>query len=196
MFFLQLSENEYCISCAPSKHEAKLHVINEYFFPDDLFHHSLNSSQDMIKEFKTSVVTSYQSITSPFLDIDNKTIFSVRWDGTIPYHVICKVSDQLYTSITGSLQHFINYSRGSHRFAIFHLDNSFRHHFDSYVYGRANGSVRSQVLRIPREFFIQKTLILLFPSNFLGLAVNGDVTLVIFDTFVNNHILLVTSLLL
>ena len=53
--------------------------------------------------------------------------------------------------------------------------------------------VSSQVLRIPRKFFIQKPLIVLFPSNFLGLVVKREVTLVIFDTFVTNHILVVFS---
>ena len=72
---------------------AKLHVINEYYFPDELFHHSLNSFQDMIKEFKTFVVTSYQSITFPFIDVDDKTVFPVRSDGTVSYHVICKAND-------------------------------------------------------------------------------------------------------
>ena len=93
MFFLQLSEDEYCISCAPTRHEAKLHVIDEYPFPDDLFHHSLNSFHDMIKGFKTFVVTFYQSITFPFVDIVDKAIFPVRSDGTICYHVISKVTN-------------------------------------------------------------------------------------------------------
>ena len=84
MFFLQLSEDEYCISCAQSRHEAKLHVINEYFFPDDLFHHhSFNSFHDMIKGFKTSAGTSYQSITFPFVDVADKTILPVR--GMVPF---------------------------------------------------------------------------------------------------------------
>ena len=55
---------------------------------------SLNSFHNIIKEFKTSVVTSYQRITFRFVEVDDKTIFSVRLDGTIPYHVICKLSDQ------------------------------------------------------------------------------------------------------
>ena len=33
-FFLQLSEDEYCISCAQIRQEAKLHVMDEYFVPD------------------------------------------------------------------------------------------------------------------------------------------------------------------
>ena len=70
-------------------------------------------------------------------------IFPVRLDGTISYHVISKVSNQRYTSITTSLQHLHNYSWGSSSFAIFHLDNSFCHHFDSYEYGRANNGVSS-----------------------------------------------------
>ena len=86
MFFVQLSEDEYCISCGPSWHETKLHVIiTEYSFPDDPFHHSPSSFHDMIKEFKTSVVTSYRSITFPLVDVDDNTIFPVRWDGTISY---------------------------------------------------------------------------------------------------------------
>ena len=43
MFFLQLSEDEYCISFALTNHEAKLHIIDEYSFTDYLFHHSFNS---------------------------------------------------------------------------------------------------------------------------------------------------------
>ena len=101
--FLALVWGWNCISCTSFRNEAKLLVINGYSFPDDLFHHSLNSFHDMIKEFKTSVVTSYQGITFPFVDVDGKTIFPVRWDGSIYYHVISKVIDQPYTSITGSL---------------------------------------------------------------------------------------------
>ena len=157
---MQLFEDEYCISCAPCRHEAKLHVMDEYSFPDDLFHNSLNYFHDMIKEFKTSVIIPSQIINFPFVDVDGKTILLVRWDGTIFYHVISKVSDQSYTSITGSLQHFSNYSRGISSFAIFHLHSSFRHHFDCYEYGRANSNnrVSSQVLKIPRELLIQKEL--------------------------------------
>ena len=47
MFFLQLSQDKYCISWAPTRHEAKLHVIDEYSFPDDLFYYSLNSFHGM-----------------------------------------------------------------------------------------------------------------------------------------------------
>ena len=76
----------------------------------------LNSFHDMIKEFNSSVVISYQSITFPFIDVDDKIIFPVSWDGTISFHVISKVSNQLYTSITGSLHHFSNFSWGSSSF--------------------------------------------------------------------------------
>ena len=86
MFFLQLSEDKYCISCTPSRYEAKLHVINEYSFPDHLFHHFLNSFHYMIKEFNTSVVTSYQSIIFPFVDIDDETIFPA--DGMVPFLIM------------------------------------------------------------------------------------------------------------
>ena len=108
-------------------------------------------------------------------------------------HVIGKVSDQPCTSITRCLQHFRYYSRGTSSFASFHLGDSFHHHLNIYMYGRVNNRVSSQVLRIPRKFFIQKPLIVLFPSNFLGLLVKREVTRVIFDTFVTNHILVVFS---
>ena len=175
MFFLQLSEDEYCISCVPTRHEAKLHVIDEYPFPDDLFHHSLNSFHDMIKGSKTFVVTFYLSITFPFVDIVDKAIFPDRSDGTICYHVISKVTNQLYTSSTKSLQHFSNYFQGLTAFPFFILIIAFATisigSFISRVW-RANNRVSSHVLRFPRELFIQKTLIVLFPSKFIGLVVN------------------------
>ena len=74
-----------------------------------------------------------------------------------------------------------------------HLGDSFHHHPNIYMYGRANNRVSSQVLKIPRKLLIQKPLIVLFPSNFLGLVVKREVTRVIFDTFVTNHILAVFS---
>ena len=186
MFFWQLSEDECCINSVQTRHEVKFHVTDECSFPDDLFHHSLNSFQGMIKEFKASVFTSYQIVTFPFSS-------QMEW-----YHFLChsKFSNQPYTSITGSLKHFSNYSQAYSSFAIFHLGNSFRHHLDSYEYGRASNSVSSQVLRIVRELFIQKTLIVLFPSNFVDLVVDWEVTWVILDTFVTNHILVVTFQLL
>ena len=54
----------------------------------------------MIKEFETSVVTSLQSITFPFVNVDDEAIFPIRWNDPISYHVIGKVSDQPCTSIT------------------------------------------------------------------------------------------------
>ena len=59
--------------------------------------------------------------------------------------------------------------------------------------GGGNNRVSSQVLRISRKLSIQKLLIVLFPSNFLGLVVKREVTRVISDTFVTNHILIVFS---
>ena len=147
----------------------------------------------MIKEFETSVVTSLQSITFPFVNVDDEAIFPIRWNDTISYHVIGKVSDQPCTSITRCLQHFCYYSRGTSSFVSFHLGDSFHHHLNIYMYGRANNRVSSQVLRIPRKLFIQKPLIVLFPSNFLGLVVKREVTRVTLDTFVTNHILVVFS---
>ena len=82
---------------------------------------------------------------------------------------------------------------GPTAFASFHLGDSFHHDLNIYMYGRANNRVSSQVLRIPRKLFIQKPLIVLFPRNFLGLVVKREVTLVIFDTFVTNHIFVVFS---
>ena len=79
-------------------------------------------------------------------------------------------------------------SEGPAGFATFHLGDSIHHHLDIYMYGRANNRVSSQVLRIPRKLFIQKLLTVLFPSNFLGLVVKREVTRVISDTFVANHI--------
>ena len=108
---------------------------------------SIPLKESLIEEFKTSLVTSYQSITFSFVDIDDNTIFLVKWDGVISYHVISKVSNQPYTRINGSLQHLSNGSQGSSSFAIFHLDNSFCHYLNSYEYGRANNSISSQVLR-------------------------------------------------
>ena len=70
-----------------------------------------------IKEFETSVVTSLHSITFPFVNVDDEAIFPIRWNDTISYHVIGKVSDQPCTSITRRLQHFRYYSRGPSSFA-------------------------------------------------------------------------------
>ena len=103
-------------------------------------------------------------------------------DGFVPFHIIslarsatnCTPSGMKYEvwDIIGSLQHFSNYFRGPSSFAIFHFDNNFHHHFNSYEYGKANNRVCSHVLRVPRELFVQKTLIVLLPSNLLGLIVN------------------------
>ena len=82
---------------------------------------------------------------------------------------------------------------GPAAFASFHLGDSFHHHLNIYMYGRANYRVSSQVLRIPRKLFIQKPLIVLCPSNLLGLVVKREVTRVIFVTFITNHILVVFS---
>ena len=83
------------------------------------FYHSLHSFHDMIKEFETSVVTSLQSITFPFVNVDDEAIFPIRWNDTISYHVIGKVSDQPCTSITRRLQPFCYYSRGDQQLCQF-----------------------------------------------------------------------------
>ena len=57
---------------------------------------------------------------------------------------------------------------GPAAFASFHLGDNFHHHLNIYM--RANNRVSSQVLRIPRKLFIQKPLIVLFPSNFGSLS--------------------------
>ena len=90
-----------------ARHETKLHVIDRDSFPDDFFYHSLDSFHDMIKEFETSLVTSRQSITFPFVNVDDEAIFRFRWNDTISYHVIGKVSDQPCISITRRLQHLL-----------------------------------------------------------------------------------------
>ena len=71
------------------------------------------------KEFETSV-----SYLSPEHHLNDEAIFPIRWNGTISYHVIGKVSDQPCTSITRRLQHFRYYSRGTSNFASFHLGDS------------------------------------------------------------------------
>ena len=81
-----------------------------------IFFITLDSFHDMIKEFDTSVVTSLQSITFPFVNVDDEAIFPIRWNDTISYHVIGNVSDQPCTSITRRLQHFRYYSRGTSSF--------------------------------------------------------------------------------
>ena len=71
MFFLQLSEGQYCIvvprpGMKPNSMPS-MNTLSFMIFSDDLFFddHSLNSFYHMIKEFKTSVVTFYQGITFP-----------------------------------------------------------------------------------------------------------------------------------
>ena len=145
----------------------------------------------MIKEFETSVVTSLQSITFPFVNVDDEAIFPIRWNDTISYHVIGKVSDQPCTSITRRLQHFCYYSRGTSSFASFHLGEALTTISTSICMGgpTTGSAVRFSGFQENSSFRSRS----LFPSNFLGLVVKREVTRVIFDTFVTNHISVVFS---
>ena len=82
----KLSEDEYYINCL------RMNIASVVPSPDMkpncmssmntlslmIFSITLNYFHDMIKEFKTSVVIPYQSITLPLVEVDDKTIFSVR----------------------------------------------------------------------------------------------------------------------
>ena len=186
-----------CFSCnclsmniASAGHETKLHVINRDSFPDDFFYHSLDSFHDMIKEFETSVVTSFQCITFPFVNVDDEAIFTIRWNNTISYHVIGKVSDQPCTSIPDAFSISATIPEGPAAFASFHLGDSFHHISTSICMGgpTTGPAIRSSGFQENSSF---RSHSVLFPSNFLGLVVKREVTRVIFDTFVTNHILVV-----
>ena len=130
---------EYCICRATARHEAKLHVINRYPYPDDFSNYSFNSFHDMVKEFERSEVTSGSSgqFPFPFVNVGDEAVLPVRWRVSISYHGISKVSNQPCASIAGGFQHFSNYPSRTSSFPTFHLLDCFQHHFNSYEDGRA-----------------------------------------------------------
>ena len=65
---------------------------------------------------------------------------SSQSDGMTPFLTmsVARSATKPCTSITRRLQHFRYYSRGTSSFASFHLGDSFHHHLNIYMYGRAN----------------------------------------------------------
>ena len=113
------------------------------------------------------MVTSYQSFTLPFVGVDDKTIKMV------PFLIISfarsAVNRTPVSPETFNILATIPEVLAALLFFILIIALAFEH-------GRANNRVNSQVHRIPRELFIQTTLMVLSPSNLLGLVANGEVT--------------------